>query len=469
VKPPYQGGPGGTIYNYGSFENPGNLNSGWDIVNEAGGTFTDSGQLSQGGFDPSQYLNNYGSFTVTGQFFLGGGTFLNAGNLQNSGNFGMAQGSSFTNSAGSSVTNEGGTITDSGLMVSYGTFTSSATVTPECQSGFIAINGGGSLTNYGTLDSLTPGSNCGGIGLGDNGGGTFTNYGTASILALALNNNGVVNNEAGATIEVTAGGNFGGGCCHTGPGGTVTNYGTITVDSGGSMGIGNELQYVFYNYGAIQNAGLLTVQPSTGTLVNEGSGQIINTGSGGNGLDVEGTATNYGLVNNQGDFFMGGVLSNYGTISSSGTFQTLPGSTMTNWGVVDVTGGGGVTGTGAQYAAITNEAGGTWTVGINGGESIINTFTNNGLVTVYGTLGTKPPSNGYPDTLENFGTINIYGLLAVQGTDINEVTGVINNYGSSGPIGGIGVQTVSNNGNLYSGTFSNFGQWLPGRIVSESL
>ncbi len=262
------------------------------------------------------------------------------------------------------VLNFGGSITNSGSIVSDGS-----------GGGGVIGYDGGTVTNVGTLSSIS--GTVAGIHL-EGAAGAITNAGAigGGLFGIDLSANGTVSNSG--TIVATEAGGFGIGAS---AGGTIVNTGTVSGITGVNDGV-----YVRGGTGIITNAG--TIQGGTfgvdlvggGTLTDSGviSGAtaIAFGGNGANVLTLDGTARVSGSVTGSAaaqNTLDLAAATGAGTIASLGTqytgFQTLEIDPSAQWSF-----------TGANTLA----SGGTL---INSGTGIVaNTLDITGAVRGSGTL-----------------------------------------------------------------------------------
>lgn len=252
---------------------------------------------------------------------------------------------------------------------------------------------------------------------------TFNNTG-GTIQALDKSTVLFETNISGGTITTSGSGALTIGA----PGGPVftniTNGGTFNVTSGGGLSwVGTITNNGVYNtYGSISTSGSVTLK---------GSGTILMSGGSIDGINAN-PLINQQLIHGGGRFYEV-PLTNQATIQGDNTssFLYIDGSTTTNTGTLQATGGGTL-----QLDTVVNNTGGT--IEAQNGSTVI--FTNNfngsingGTLTTSGT-GTIQSQNGVLDGTVNMptnaGTLDVNGFdLFIQGTVNN--TGTINLSGNS--------------------------------------
>ncbi len=213
--------------------------------------------------------------------------------------------------------------------------------------------------------------------------------------------------------------------------GTIVNQGWIDIGSDGTVD----------NFGTIRNIdfGVIT---DAGTMTNNGT--LTNTAlwPDGGRIQVEGLLINYQTFNSLGHLWLSGIgaLVNYGILKMDVMHNTFPGTLLTNYGSIDILGGGGGFG-----GDVVNEAGATFAVeeqantgiGWDGTPPYVTVFTNYGDFVNHGGFGAGGPG-GLHGTFDNFATLYTTGAFIVGGTIINELTGVITNanlFSSSDEVG----------------------------------
>lgn len=284
-----------------------------------------------------------------------------------------------------------------------------------------------------------------------NNSGLFANSGVV--------NNGVFENQAGATLNNSGGmANFALG---NAVGGTVNNSGTLLepqkefVNEGVFNNSGGFVAAGLFNVGSTNNTGEIVFKENApgffsevenaGTFTNQATGTIINTGNFQN--DVGATLTNLGTIT---DSF---GISNQGTFNNSGTFTaTGPDSQFDNLGSLNNTGRIEVTATGSvlDFGSVTNAAGAQITNDGHFDSAKEQTFANAGTLTNNATW-----RNG--SVFVNSGVVNNLGTFQNDESSVQIVSGGVFNNSLSGSIGNTGGAgfAVLNGGTLNnSGTFS---------------
>ncbi len=395
--------PGGTvtngfITNNGSITNSGTITFA-SITNQLGATINnheaindsyivnDQGTVinhSSGMIEDTDILNNW-NFQNDGLIEAGFGVIDNNGDLENVGSittFGSLQNS--------------GTITNDGSIDIWGTLQVGGSGTITNNLGGTVLNGEGAfLQNSGTILN---------DGIIDNN-ETFWNDGT-----ITNNPSGVINNWATGYLE------------NRFTSSTITNYGQIA--SSGQMGIdsGTVINALgglitidngdFWNNATLNNSGAIAT--NGGSIVSNFLDGDINNNSGGtiSNLSIfvnEGTITNWGGIDNSGEFSNAGLdgsINNTpdGNISNAGTISNVQSATITNYGIIDNNG------------YLNNE-----------GATLDNYMTigNHGYITnVY--------SSSLPSRINNYGDItnNIGGGVTNNNDQVFENIGAIVNSGN---------------------------------------
>jgi len=255
-------------------------------------------------------------------------------------------------------------------------------------------------------------------------------------------------------------------------GNTVTNNGAITV-VGGGIGI----QGVNNNY--FTNAGTATISANSIGMYTTGNNNVLtNTGT----ISSTGTTVTAIWVNSGN----GNTVSNSGTIllTGAGSFGIEDegfASTITNSGTIKVSigafGGDGVeVGTSSKLTntgTIMTAADGGSGVSMSGGSSVI----NNGLIGASGSFATGVWLNGPNATLVNNGTIESAGYsLRSVGANGNSITnnatldGQISVLGTGNSLTNAGLITITNPGiALAAGDFSVGGTFTQTALVTLAL
>ena len=408
----------GDVANTGSFTIDGDSTMAGDFDNEDGGTLTVNEDLTG-----ITTLTNAGAgSTVT----VGGGATLGTTNIDNSATF-----SSLNNSVVSTGTfdNEtGGFFTNAGDFDATGAVTNDNQITNTSTGTFDAD----ALTNSGTF------TNTGGVvGATDplivQNSGTISNQGTGTFGAVTVNNTtgGVVTNASDATMTMTALTNAA----------TVTNQGMFTAEEIETTGTFTNTDGTVTVTGleGLENGGTLTNQSDgvvTTTLL-DNSGNLSNLDTSVfNAAEVTNGGPTASLVN-QGDFNVTGMVSNTGSITTSGTFDS---GLLQNY-LSFVNDGGTVGGTAAD--AIDND--GTLT---NQNAGVLNAtdIDNNGSFSNLDTsvVNTATFDNEGAGSLVNQGDFNASGAV----TNLNS----INNTGTFDAASIDNDATFVNNGGTVGGT-----------------
>ena len=408
----------GDVANTGSFTVDGDSTMAGDFDNEDGGTLTVNEDLTG-----ITTLTNAGAgSTVT----VGGGATLGTTNIDNSATF-----SSLNNSVVSTGTfdNEtGGFFTNAGDFDATGAVTNDNQITNTSTGTFDAD----ALTNSGTF------TNTGGVvGATDplivQNSGTISNQGTGTFGAVTVNNTtgGVVTNASDATMTMTALTNAA----------TVTNQGMFTAEEIETTGTFTNTDGTVTVTGleGLENGGTLTNQSDgvvTTTLL-DNSGNLSNLDTSVfNAAEVTNGGPTASLVN-QGDFNVTGMVSNTGSITTSGTFDS---GLLQNY-LSFVNDGGTVGGTAAD--AIDND--GTLTnqnAGVLNATDIDNSGNFSNLDT--SVVNTATFDNEGAGSLVNQGDFNASGAV----TNLNS----INNTGTFDAASIDNDATFVNNGGIVGGT-----------------
>jgi hypothetical protein len=421
-------GGGGT----GTYNLQSSLLSAATVQLSAGGTFSQTGgtlsytTFNQAGGTVAHDLLNQTTFNYSGGTFSG--RLVNQGTVNFNADFtagnGMENDTSFTVSAGRTLTFNGAGLDNEGtITLGGGTLTGAALLSNSAQiTGYGTISGSGGFNNYLLLTQ-----NGGNLALSD--AGPNNNLGTINLalgfqlrLSVPLSNTGSLNLN-GAAIT-------GAGTVTNGAGGTVVGPGSIFSfnNSGGVLLVPagtTNVPTAFNNAGVIQltvpasqlsggtinNSGTIqgqgiignaitntgTIAPLAGSLniggtLNNNSGGTIRLAAGSQAVVIGGLATNSGIISLTGGTFdnNGHALSNANQISGYGTLST---GGLTNNGSVTLTGGvttvnGDVTNASGKTfkvsynpavftGNVTNNAGGTFKIS---GTTVTfaGTFTNNG-------------------------------------------------------------------------------------------
>ena len=420
-------------------------------------------ELTDGGVAQTLTITNALNVGQTGYLYLTGGSTVSAG--ADSSNAGMislynkstlAITGNLTNSGGVDLEN-GSTLQISGDVTNSGTMTADVlnlgggniiTISGKLtNSGNVDVEGGstlkvsGNVTNSGLIETdfdLFGGGNTVNIGGTLANSGRFILFGFADMATVSgdLNNTGMVDVEAGSTLQVN-GNATNSGLLYTSQmisGSSKLNIaGTLSNQAGGQFilnGPGDKA-----TIGSLNNAGFVDVEGGSTLLVkgnanNSGFLYAGFYGSSGNTVTINGTLTNSGtfsILSPGGDMAtIGGSVSNGGTfdvflssmatiggdLTNSGTVDVENGSTLTITGAVDNSGflgtnvgGLGGSNTITSNSLLTNEASGQ--INLYGPGDVLQALgglTNNGLINVQNGSSIDPPF------VNNGGTINIDSL-----------------------------------------------------------
>jgi Ca2+-binding RTX toxin-like protein len=366
-------------------------------------------------------IGNFGTISITGTnaniVLDEGGSVVNGSSTSTLASITGAGTGVYSQSAGGSVTNFGTIQSTTGTGVSLhagGGVTNGSTSVTSAQifasgTGIFVAGGAGTVANFGTVQST----------------------GTSSAISFA-NGGSVSNGAAGSTAARISG--QGAGIYITGGLGTVTNFGNISSPSGTG-----DTAVVLRGGGSVTNFGTITtVNPVNADVYFEVTGTVTNGSStnhtallsgAGSGVSMRagrGTVTNFASITSStasGVYLhSGGIVTNNagGRITGAGEAVEVAGGTGTvvNLGTIQSTGpnncgvalvdGGGVTNgsTGATTALLSGTAAGVYF------KNTAATLTNFGTITgaQEGFLGT---GNG-AHTVFNFGTIrNASGTAGV--------------------------------------------------------
>ena len=405
------------------------------ITNDSGGTVTigaattnqDEGTLttnsgsftvsSSGGYTITNggFTSSAGSLTVTGSMLENGGTFTQSGGTE-SGNAVELENATLADSAGGTAFD---VISSSTLS---GTIPSGQTVTVDGSHTNVDLAVNTAVTDEGTLALST--SSSGFAELGGTGslevasGGTLSTTGASSIAYLRA----PITNDSGGTVTIGA------ATTNQDEGTLTTNSGSFTVSSSGG--------YTITNGGFTSSAGSLTVTGSMlengGTFTQSGgteSGNAVELenatladSAGGTAFDVIGSGTLTGTIpagqtvtvdgsHTNVDLALNTAVTDKGTLALDPTSSGL--AMVYGTGSLTIHSGGTFSTTGTSSTAymrlpITNQSGGTVTIGAattNQDEGTLT--TNSGSFTV--SLG-----GGY--TITNGGFTNSAGSLTVTGS-----------------------------------------------------
>ena len=402
---------GGTLTNQGSIIAAGNITNSGTINNQNAATIG----FQQDSFINLGTVNNMGSISLPygGQSEMGDSD--NSGSLTNDGTIVVQSENGHNGIKNTGTINTIGTVTLTG-----GFFTNTGTLVNG--KGLVDIQIKSSVTNSGAIENLNSGTiNFGSsVPVNNNSGGNITSQ------SATVNNNGVINNNVGASIS---------------------NEGksTLTISKSSSIN----------NFGTIANSGgiITTASPDVsdpadaGTITNHAGGVITNTSP-----SNTGTITNSGILTNNGTI----TNSASSVITGGGIFTNdFGGGTLTNSGTVII--GGTFTNSGT----VNNENSGT--MNTNSGASV--SITRDGTVTVSGgTVGFGPISNNGQITV-NAGTVNLSSTVQNTHFITNSQGGTMTlsgNIQNSGNIENDGIMTnsgaIDNSAGIQNtGSFTNSG------------
>ena len=488
---PSSGGPW-RVVNHGSVEETGS--------NSFGINLTDGGFVSNGGGVTASFvaINITGlrgtvvnSGTVDSPGSNGTGIILHdGGSVSNSGDVtGAGTGIFITGSAGA-VNNLGtvdseaplyrsGVYLGNGGRVTNGSHSDTSALI-EAQWTGVDLTSGGSLINFGTIESLGTMSGT----LGHKGLAVFMPHGGDVV------NHGLI--EAANFTAIYIGGSL--GAPVSGAVGTVTNSGT--VESTGRTGIALDAGGVVTNSGRVES----DAEYKTGVYLN-GGGKVFNGPSGATGALIE--AAWLGV-----NIFDGGTLANYGTVESTGTAAGTAGrglavfmpkgGDIVNHRLIEATyftaiymgGSHGAPNPGA-LGSLTNfgtvESGSADAIGLAEGGVVVNGATGDtsalieggtNSVAIYIGASNNTINAGATATLTNFGTIennttmHSAVILAAGGTLHNNgkkalVEGGLNGFSTNGNGGSGGPGTLVNSGTV-EGTTGSGVRLGDGGIVSNT-
>ena len=393
-------------------------------LNITGGTFTVTNFEGQGPLVLSGGTLNIGSSTDTvTSFTLSGGTLTESGTLTVSGATNFSGTATVTGSGTGTIIADGGAAFSNNFIVVtlsgetldlYGTNTWSGSA-PK-----INLNSGSSLViESGATFTDTTGGQPSLIQSTAGTAGTVTNEGTyvldnnlTSAIAVAFNNDGIVNVEAG-TLNLAAGG--------TDVGATYEGAGTIEFSASHTL---NSTSSITSH--ALFSGGTTTVNGSYDAL-----GTAVSAGT----ANLDGTVTSLGAVD-----ISAGTLNLNGT-STNATSFTLSGGTLTESGTLTVSGATNFSGT----ATVTGS--GTGTIVADGGAAFSNSFI---VVTLSGeTLdlyGTNTWSGSAPEINLNSGS----SLVIESGATFTDTTGgqpslIQSTAGTAGTVTNEGTYVLDNN------------------------
>ncbi len=425
----------GTVTNTGLIFNGGTF-SAQTIINNSGGRVISPGDVSA-----TTIVNN------SGATFLSGGALTLSNPLINAGAF------SAYGSLNAPAVNNSGSFYVSGDLTANGSAFNNLTGGTLYLDVDTSLTGLGVLTNAGTVLLTKPGEIFGPENLSAT---TFINNAGATLTSVAvltttggLINNGVVNADDGSIDgPIINNGTFNVSEAYTAHF-KVTSDSTFNNANGATLAVGEGMSQTVS--GLLTNSGTLTTASRSSLtdmagIINTSTGTITNNGA------ITDILTNAGTVTNNGAY--NADVSNTGAITNAGAWTTLAsgfankaGGTLTTTGTLNVTAGGLsnsgiVNASGVIAGAVTNNAGGTFTM--NGNVAGVTTFNNAGAVNtnaplpINATLGAAAFVNkaGGVVTLQN-GTIG--DRLTLTGTYAGMAGSTIAldvNNTTSGAIGG---------------------------------
>lgn len=410
-------GAAGAVTNSGTINGTGTYGGG--ILLEEGGSVRNSGFI-QGG-PASVFYRYGNTYHTGGAVFIGGspGTVSNSGTIVGT-RLGVGGGGVYTFLAAGVYLGAGGSATNTGLIqggvaISFtpffgsgaGTVTNSGTI-----AGYVFLGAGGSVGNTGLIDgaavfgsgagTVTNSGTMGGAYLFGSGPGMVTNSGTMGGVELdgggIVTNSGTILGGSRGILFVTGGliqntgliqGNYG---IQTFDAATVSNSGTI-IGIGATRG-GIDLEGS--SLSSVSNTGLILGQDAGGVYISyqafaSGAGLVTNSGTiegtglstysnpqshnGGVFLGAGGNVDNSGLIQGLGGVYIdhaAGTVTNSGTIAGTGLNGVIlaAGGTVTDAGTI--TGGNGTAisfgGAGGNVLALENgyNLGGSVAVGGTG-------------------------------------------------------------------------------------------------------
>jgi len=429
------------------------------------GVVTNTGSLIwQGAI--SNNLVNSGTILLSSDATVSGTTAMNAGTFNLAGrSFAtprmiVSGGAALTNAIAGAVFNgaltNAGTVgltadtTFNGAITNTGTFRLFGTVSNTfANAGTLALNNNGTIT--GTLV---------------NRGTTVVTNGTLTLLA-APTQSGTITVAAGRTLDVTPAWNNAGTVALNG--GTVTG-GTLTNTASGWVGgFGTEA-------GTIFNVGNIVVTNGTLTLLNAPTQIGTVTVSSAATLNVGADWRNDGLVRMTGGTWLGGMVTNAGSISGSGTIAApvvnLNGATITagSGGLLAMAlnliqqGNVEILGTLQVTPAWSNSAGGTVT--LSGGVLTGGAFTVDGIVKGNGTISADMFVSNTKTVTVNGGQMYLTKTTTLAGGLIDG--GPVENQGTITGFGTLSV-ALSNPGYVRATNGTLYIQTLTGNHATGTL
>ena len=483
---------GGTLATNGSTTNPAYLRV--PITNESGGTVkigasntdqdSDTLTTNDGAFTVaggggltlsggSSFTQAAGSLTVTGTMTQDEGTFTQSGGTQSGGSVVIDGGATLADSAGGSAFDVTGSSTLSG------TIPSGQTVTVDGSGTSVELTVSGAVTDDGTL-ALDPATNgfamitgTGSLAVGS--GGTLSTSGATTnpaYLRVPITNDtgGTVNIAASVTDQdsntlTTNDGSF-----------NVLTSGSLTLSGGssftqaaGSLGVGGAIT---------QQAGTFTQSggSQSGVPVTIDGGATLADSAGGSGFNVTGSSSLSGTIPSGQTVTVNGSgtsveLTISGTVTDDGILAVAPTTNgfamITGTGPVDVASGGVLstrgTTTNPAYlrVPITNQSGGTVTIGASTTDQDSNTLTTND--------GTLQVSDGGHLSLSGGSTLTdgSSGVIGVTVDGNTDTTSGISGSGVTVTGSTLSVNTVGSP--AVSSTFTPIGGPVTGTFATLSF
>ena len=380
----------GTLSATGSMQINGQVTNTGTVQSVTGGTLTLTGPITNSG----AILANGGIVNVNNNDVAGGSVTASGGGTVNFS----------ANTIGGTVNvNDGGTVNLTGATLA-GNTTVAVGGTLNVTTGFTGTLAGTFTNNDYT--QVTGGT------LSLQGGGSYTNNGTISVSAsstLLLS----------STVTLASGNNSGILVLDSSDVSSAGGAGATLVNSAGhTIGASNT---EFHSDVALNNAGTLTATGLVlvdGAVTNSGTLQATGTGN----LTLSGPITNTGAI-----------LADHGTVTINN--QTVSGGAVTvqNSGTLSLSGsnvgesigfnsGGSVSLNSSTLSGVNVVASGTSVNALTGASSIVNTFTNNGTVTV----ASGATLDFAPNTFTNNSLVQVAGTLSLQGVAAPDSSIVVN-------------------------------------------
>ena len=385
--------------------------------------------------------NNSGTITDAGLVYFsypgtGGATLANTGTLN------LTTSDSNIVVADSSVVN---TITSAGLLEKTGgtgvstiSVATTSTGAIAVTTGTLALTGGGGITG-----SLT------GAGQLDLGGGTFTTKGISGTGNLAINGAAVLTETANGTFTVAT---------LIDGGGTLTAANAVTLTETGNLTLGDTS-----GVGTLSGPGTITTTGTTAIGDNAGNPQAVL--SGGLTWNNSGTITDAGLVYFSYPGTGGATLANTGTLNlttSDSNIVVADSSvvnTITSAGLLEKTGGTGVSTISVATTSTGAIAVTTGTLALTGGGGITGSLTGAGQLDLGGGTFTTKGISGTGNLAINGG--------AVLTETANGTFTVATLIDGGGTLTAANAVTLTETGNLTLGDASGVGTLSgPGTITT---